>query len=284
MPPAPTKGGTLKLLGTSDIFNLDTVSAYYTVSSLLERTFTRQLVSYPNAATFPASIKIVPDIATAVPTKGNGISADGKTYTFKLRSGVQWNTTPARAVTAADFVLEFKMLCNPAAPNAAPGYFTSTIVGHEGLLRRLRQGQGHRPGDRGLRQGPSARRRRRQGSADARVQAAQPCARLPQHPRHGLLLGAARRVHEVRARRRADAPAHALRRALRDHEVRAEEVDDARPQPRLEREQRPAAQGLRRSHRDHRGAELRRASSSSSRRARATWSGTSSRRRRICRG
>ena len=125
----PTKGGTLKLLGTSDIFNLDTVSAYYTVSSLLERAFARQLVSYPNAATFPASIKIVPDIATTVPTTGNGISADGKTYTFKLRSGVQWNTSPPRAVTAADFVLEFKMLCNPAAPNAAPGYFTSTIVG-----------------------------------------------------------------------------------------------------------------------------------------------------------
>ena len=83
----------------------------------------------PNAATFLDSIKIVPDIATAVPTTGNGISADGKTYTFHLRPGVMWNTTPARAVTAADFVLEFKMLCNPAAPNAAPGYFTSTIVG-----------------------------------------------------------------------------------------------------------------------------------------------------------
>jgi peptide/nickel transport system substrate-binding protein len=125
----PKKGGTLKLLGTGDIFNLDTVSAYYTVSSLLERMFTRQLVSYPNAAGFLDSIKVVPDIATALPTKGNGISADGKTYTFKLRSGVMWNTTPARAVTAADFVLEFKMLCNPAAPNAAPGYFTSTIAG-----------------------------------------------------------------------------------------------------------------------------------------------------------
>ena len=67
-----------------------------------------------------------------MPVKGNGISADGKTYTFKLRSGVKWNTTPARAVTAADFVLEFKMLCNPVAPNAAPGYFTSTIVGMKG--------------------------------------------------------------------------------------------------------------------------------------------------------
>ncbi|HEY1480421.1 MAG TPA: ABC transporter substrate-binding protein [Gaiellales bacterium] len=125
----PAKGGTLKILGTSDIFNLDTVNAYYTVSSLLERTFTRQLVSYPNAATFLGSIKIVPDIATAVPTKGKGLSADGKTYTFTLRPGVQWNSSPARAVTAADFVREFKMLCNPAAPNAAPGYFTSTIVG-----------------------------------------------------------------------------------------------------------------------------------------------------------
>jgi peptide/nickel transport system substrate-binding protein len=125
----PTKGGTLKLLGTSDIFNLDTVSAYYTVSSLLERMFTRQLVSYPNAPSFLDSIKIVPDVATTVPSKGNGISADGKTYTFHLRPGVMWNTSPARAVTAADFQLEFKMLCNPAAPNAAPGYFTSTIVG-----------------------------------------------------------------------------------------------------------------------------------------------------------
>jgi ABC-type transport system substrate-binding protein len=125
----PKSGGTLKLLGTSDIFNLDTVSAYYTVSSLLERTFTRQLVSYPNAASFLDSIKIVPDVATTVPVKGNGLSADGKTYTFKLRAGVMWNSSPARAVTSGDFEREFKMLCNPVAPNAAPGYFTSTIVG-----------------------------------------------------------------------------------------------------------------------------------------------------------
>jgi ABC-type transport system substrate-binding protein len=125
----PVKGGTLKLLGTSDIFNLDTVSAYYTVSNLLERTFTRQLVSYASTPTFPDSIKLVPDVATTVPTKGNGISADGKTYTFTIRPGVDWNSSPARPVTAADFVREFKMLCNPASPNAAPGYFTSTIVG-----------------------------------------------------------------------------------------------------------------------------------------------------------
>jgi ABC-type transport system substrate-binding protein len=121
----PTRGGTLKVLGTSDIFNVDTVSAYYTVSNLLERAWTRQLVSYENAPTFPGSIKLVPDVAAALPA----ISADGKTYTFKLREGVMWDTSPARQVSAADFVREFKMLCNPVSPVGAPGYFTSTIVG-----------------------------------------------------------------------------------------------------------------------------------------------------------
>ena len=32
-------------------------------------------------------------------------------------------------MTAADFVREFKMLCNPVSPVGAPGYFTATIVG-----------------------------------------------------------------------------------------------------------------------------------------------------------
>jgi peptide/nickel transport system substrate-binding protein len=126
----PQRGGTLKLLGQSDIFNLDTISGYYTVTSMLERTFARQLVSYPYTQAFSNQIKVVPDIATAVPTTANGgISANGKTYTFHLRTGVMWDTTPARQVAAADFVREFKLLCNPASPTGAPGYFTSTIVG-----------------------------------------------------------------------------------------------------------------------------------------------------------
>ncbi len=125
----PTRGGELKLLGTSDVFNIDTVSAYYTVSNLLERAWTRQLVSYVNAPTFPGSIKLAADVAAALPVNGNGISADGKTYTFKIRQGVQWDTSPPRQVTADDFVREFKLLCNPISPVGAPGYFTSTIVG-----------------------------------------------------------------------------------------------------------------------------------------------------------
>jgi ABC-type transport system substrate-binding protein len=133
---APARGGTLKMLGQSDIFNLDTTSGYYTVYNVLLRAFARQLVSYPNAPSFLEQIKLKPDIATAVPTKANGgISADGKTYTLHIKPGVKWNTSPPRQVTAGDFVREFKLLCNPASPTGAPGYYESTIVGMDGYCK-----------------------------------------------------------------------------------------------------------------------------------------------------
>lgn len=126
----PKRGGTLKLLGQSDIFNLDTTSGYYTVNNILYRSYARQLLTYRNSASFQTQIKLVPDIATAVPTTSNGgISKDGKTYTLHLKSGVKWSSSPPRQVTGADFVREFKLLCNPASPTGAPGYYTSTIVG-----------------------------------------------------------------------------------------------------------------------------------------------------------
>jgi peptide/nickel transport system substrate-binding protein len=126
----PQRGGTLVMLGQSDIFNLDTASAYYTVSSMLERMFTRQLFSYgvPTGTATPPPV--VPDVATTIPTTSNGgITDGGKTITVHLRTGVKWNTSPPRQVTAADFVRGFKMLCNPVSPVGAPGYFTATIEG-----------------------------------------------------------------------------------------------------------------------------------------------------------
>ncbi len=129
----PQRGGTLRLLGTGDIFNLDTTSGYYTVLNIISRAFTRQLVSYPASPDFAKSLRLAPDVAAAVPTRANGgITADGKTYTFRIKPGVKWDTTPPRQVTAGDFVREFKLLCNPVSPTGAPGYFTSTILGMNG--------------------------------------------------------------------------------------------------------------------------------------------------------
>jgi ABC-type transport system substrate-binding protein len=142
----PTRGGTLRLLGTSDIFNLDTTSGYYTVLYIVSRAFTRQLVTYPASASFPRELQLAPDVATRIPTRANGgVSANGRTYTFHIKPGVMWGTTPPRQVTAADFVREFKMLCNPVSPTGAPGYFTSTIVGMKGYCDGFAKVKGTAP-------------------------------------------------------------------------------------------------------------------------------------------
>jgi ABC-type transport system substrate-binding protein len=126
---SPVNGGTLRLLGASDVDHLDTASSYYTTSYTLERGFARQLFSYPTSTDITQANTPVADVATEVPTKANGgVSADGKTYTIHIRPGVKWNTTPARQVTAQDFVVGLKRLCNPVSPVGAPSYYTSTIA------------------------------------------------------------------------------------------------------------------------------------------------------------
>jgi len=127
---SPVMGGTLKLLGSSDVDHLDTASAYYTASYTVERTYARQLFSYPASTNTTTANTPVPDLATEMPTTADGgISADGKTYTIHLRTGADWDTSPARPVTAQDAVLGLKRLCNPVSPVGAPGYYENTIVG-----------------------------------------------------------------------------------------------------------------------------------------------------------
>ncbi len=126
----PQRGGTLTLAGVGDVDFLDPTAGYNTDTHTEERAWTRQLFSYPASTNATAVDTPVPDVASVIPTAQNGgISDGGLTYTIHLRSGVMWNSTPARAVTAEDFVRSFERMCNPVAPVGAPGYFTSTIVG-----------------------------------------------------------------------------------------------------------------------------------------------------------
>lgn len=54
----------------------------------------------------------VPDIASVVPSTDNGgISADGKTYTFKLRNNVKWSD--GQPVNAQDVVFTWQSVVNP---------------------------------------------------------------------------------------------------------------------------------------------------------------------------
>jgi peptide/nickel transport system substrate-binding protein len=121
----PQKGGTLNMLGVGDVDYMDYNISYYTIGALGQRPWLRFLYTYP--ATPGQTFKVVPDLATAAPT----ISSDGLTYTVTIRSGVMWNTSPARQVTAADAVLGLKRSCNGVQPFGGLPDFESLIVGYQ---------------------------------------------------------------------------------------------------------------------------------------------------------
>lgn len=123
----PVTGGTLNMLGSGDVDYMDPNVSYYSTGYTALRLWSRQLFTYP--AVDGKATTAVPDLAEAMPTAGNGVSSDGKTYTITLRSGAKWSTSPARAVTAADFVRGVKRTCNPAQPFGGLPDYESLIAG-----------------------------------------------------------------------------------------------------------------------------------------------------------
>ncbi|MFA1540216.1 ABC transporter substrate-binding protein [Actinomadura monticuli] len=129
-------GGTLRIIGSSDVEHLDPSSVASVGAYGLARTFARTLFGTRASNDFQETLPVRPDVAERVPTRENGgVSKDRRTYTVRLREGVQWNTEPPRPVTAQDFVRGFERLCNPAAPSAGKGYFISTLKGMDEFCR-----------------------------------------------------------------------------------------------------------------------------------------------------
>jgi len=112
------------MLGTGDVDYMDPNIMYYSGSYLAARLFSRQLVTFP--ATPGKATTDVADLATQIPTKDNGgISADGLTYTFQIKKGAKWDTSPARQITGLDFIRGVKRTCNPAqAFGGLPNFLT----------------------------------------------------------------------------------------------------------------------------------------------------------------
>jgi len=121
----PKKGGTLNMLGQGDVDFMDYNVSYYTIGALGQRPWLRLLYAYP--ATPGKTTTVVPDLATALPTVSNG----GKTYTVTIRTGADWDTSPARQITAADALLGLKRDCNPTQPFGGLPDFEALIVGYQ---------------------------------------------------------------------------------------------------------------------------------------------------------
>ena len=104
---APRMGGTLNMLGNGDVDYMDYNASYYTSGYIVQRLWNRGLYAYP--ASPGQVLTVAPDLATGMPVISNG----GKTYTVTIRTGADWNTTPARQITGADVILGMKRACNP---------------------------------------------------------------------------------------------------------------------------------------------------------------------------
>jgi peptide/nickel transport system substrate-binding protein len=121
----PVKGGTLNVLSSSDTDYLDPNVTYYALGYQFVEPYNRSL--YTNNPTEGHQTDVVPDLATAAPQ----VSSDGKTVTITLRQGVFWNTSPKRAVVAADVVRGVKAACNPVQPMGGLPDFNFLILGYE---------------------------------------------------------------------------------------------------------------------------------------------------------
>jgi peptide/nickel transport system substrate-binding protein len=121
---APQSGGTLNMVGVSDVDHMDYDTGYYTTDYQVLRLTLRQLYSWPGVPGKTTTPE--PDLATGMPVVTDG----GLQVSVTIRSGLMWNTTPARPVTVADVVRGIKRACNPS-PVSFGGMadFKATIVG-----------------------------------------------------------------------------------------------------------------------------------------------------------
>jgi len=129
---APVKGGTMVVSYQADPQFLDPAADWEGNGWAIEHCLYNTFLTYASG-TGTAGTKLVPDIATEVPTVENGgITNDGKTYTFHIRPGIRFAPPVNREVTAEDFKYSFERMMDPATKPTPPGTgFYLSIVGAE---------------------------------------------------------------------------------------------------------------------------------------------------------
>jgi ABC-type transport system substrate-binding protein len=134
---SPTQGGTLTLSYLTEPSSLDPAIAWNVIDWQIEHDIYQGLLQYaPKSG--EAGTELIPCLATEVPSTANGgISADGKVYTFHLRTGVKFQPPVNREVTADDFKYSFeRMMSSPRAPATS---FYMGVVGADAFMKHKAQ-------------------------------------------------------------------------------------------------------------------------------------------------
>jgi ABC-type transport system substrate-binding protein len=123
-PPRGVKRGTLRVVNHGDLDALDPGYAYAAVDWSLLRGLVRELYSFDSRLRGEQAMTPVPDLADGPPK----LSADGRTYTFRLRKGVRYAPPVDREIRAEDFVYAVERQLDPDHPRS-PNPYSSLIEG-----------------------------------------------------------------------------------------------------------------------------------------------------------
>jgi peptide/nickel transport system substrate-binding protein len=123
--PSAKTGGTLNFIADSDTDSYDPARTYYAFSWNLQRMFTRTLMAYDDKVG-AAGAKVVPDLAAAPAT----VSADGRTYTYTLRSGLKFSNGEPITSQAVKYGIE-RIFAQDTLPGG-PVYMQTFLSGYQG--------------------------------------------------------------------------------------------------------------------------------------------------------
>src|SRR4051812_13768854 len=129
-PDNAAKGGTLTELNEGDIDYMDPGAAYYQVTYSVDLAAQRTLMGWPPDATEP-----VPDLADGQPQ----VSDDGKTITFKIRSGVKYSPPVDREVKSQDVKYAIERSLLPGVPNGYTRAYLADLEGFDKAEQQLKQ-------------------------------------------------------------------------------------------------------------------------------------------------
>jgi peptide/nickel transport system substrate-binding protein len=118
----------VKVLLADDTDYVDPALAYYQISWQFEYSTCLKLLNYPDSAG-DAGSQLIPEAAEALPE----VSADGKTYTFTVKSGLKFSPPSTEEVTAETFKFVIERDLNPKMQSPAAS-FISDIVGADDYI------------------------------------------------------------------------------------------------------------------------------------------------------